>query len=163
MSTAGLFADWDILAAVSPETKDLEEHAEEGKDESQEDECFVGPLLGAGDSWGSVEAAVMAVVILGGKDKCSEPQIREDDIDEQYELAKSRGHERRDEGWQEEYDRHGRNDFLVRDRQSTGTLVDEVGSDTHHNDSTRPLQHSGDELQWTCERTREHIVMLICI
>lgn len=35
-------------------------------------------------------------------------QIREDDIDEQYELAKSRGHERRDEGWQEEYDRHGR-------------------------------------------------------
>lgn len=32
MSTAGLFADWDILAAVSPETKDLEEHAEEGKD-----------------------------------------------------------------------------------------------------------------------------------
>lgn len=32
MSTAGLFTDWDILAAVGPETEDLEEHAEEGED-----------------------------------------------------------------------------------------------------------------------------------
>ena len=61
------------------------------------------------------------------------------------------------------WERETYNNFLVSDRQPTGTLVNKVGSDTHHNDSARPLQHSGDELQRTCERARKHIVVLICM
>lgn len=128
-ATGVLLPDWGALATVGPEGTDFEEDGEEGKDEGQEDEGFIGLLLGAGQAGGRVGAAVVPVVILRGKDESREPavvmvsistegyrccligwhvQVREDDIDDQDKLAQGIGHERRDKGGQEEDNRHGR-------------------------------------------------------
>lgn len=47
-ATGVLLPDWGALATVGPEGTDFEEDGEEGEDEGQEDEGFIGLLLGAG-------------------------------------------------------------------------------------------------------------------
>lgn len=145
-ATGVLLPDWGALATVGPEGTDFEEDGEEGKDEGQEDEGFIGLLLGAGQAGGRVGAAVVPVVILRGKDESREPEVREDDIDDQDKLAQGIGHERRDKGGQEEDNRHGRNDFPVDGVLAARSLVDEVGGDTHHDDCTGPLHEPSDQL-----------------
>ena len=41
----------------------------------QEDECFVGLLLGAGNARGSVKVAGTPVVVLCSEDECCEPAV----------------------------------------------------------------------------------------
>lgn len=74
-ATSVLLPDWGALAPVGPEGTDFEEYGEEGEDEGQEDEGFVGLLLRAGQARGRVEGAVVPVVVLRGKDESREPAV----------------------------------------------------------------------------------------
>lgn len=96
-------------------------------------------------------------------------QVGEDDVDEEHKAGDNLGHERREEGGEEEDDGHGGlymlasiaqedrdgrtyDDFLVDDVLPTRPPVNKVGRDTHHNNGTAPLQNASDELKRTKKR-----------
>lgn len=58
---------------MRPERKNLKQHTEEGEDERQEDEGLVGILPGAGQERGSVDGALVPVVVLGREDEGCQP------------------------------------------------------------------------------------------
>jgi len=57
------------VLTLRPKRQDLKQHAEEGEDESEKDECLVGVLPGAGQTGGREEGAFEPVVVLGREDE----------------------------------------------------------------------------------------------
>lgn len=94
-----LFRNWvGVLAAVGPQGPKFEEHAEKCENKGEEDEGFIGSLASACNEGRRVEEAVVRVVVLGGEDEGSEPEVGEDYIDEEHESAEHVRHEGRDKG-----------------------------------------------------------------
>jgi len=54
---------------LRPKRQDLKQHAEKGKDESEENESLVGVLPGAGQAGRGEEGALEPVVVLGREDE----------------------------------------------------------------------------------------------
>ena len=108
-------------------------------------------------------------------------QVREDDINSKDDLGEDRGHEWRDEGQEEECDRHSGllrngswlattsvqqqrqriikdtyNDFLIDDVLAMRVSVDQIRGKRHDNDSTGPLHEPVGQLQGTEKFCRDH-------
>lgn len=144
------------LLTSGPEIHHFKTDGEEGEDKGEEDERLVSLLERAASTGGSIDGAVVPVVVLCSEDERGQPQIGEDNVNRQDESAQTSRHEGGKESRQEEDNGHRRDDFPVDGVLCMRPLVDEVGGDAHHDDGAGPLHEAHHQRGRTSDCCRHH-------
>jgi hypothetical protein len=141
-----LLADGSLLD-IRPAGQGLEEKTKGSEEESQEDKSLTSVLERDLDK-GRVDVVdVVSVVVLSSEDEGSQPEIREDKVNQSNPLAQQGRLEGRQKGRQEEDDGQDGDDQVVDDVSAVVVLVDKVGVDAHGDDRAHPLHDPGDQEQ----------------
>jgi len=118
-----------FCSSIGQEGPELEPNTRQSEKECEKYERFLGILLWTGSPGRYIPTVVVPVIILGGEDKCCQPQIRKYYINAYHEKAESTTQPHRSKGREEEDDRYSRNHLDIFAMFSTKASMDKVRSE----------------------------------